>query len=176
MLYLALGLILLTVACSGYYNGAWPTKGVYDFVIEEPGLQKIWLDAAQEWTDAGLVVAAQVTVNTNPKGIKVKWAVPGDMLRLCHKTEKDYPQGNRPAACSNMNQEGKNRFDDTLWLSWTQDKVRLRLIALHELIHVIVPTNQHLPDGVIGIMSRTANSEYITDADLEFLSELTEVV
>lgn len=181
--YLAI-VLLLTVACS--YERAEP-PAVLDFVIDDPELESIFLEALQKWTDVGVVAAGQATVNVNPNGMKVKWQTPEDSLANCIPARKTpLPKGKFIGGCS---RHRGAKWYDTLWITrlgeaeiGNVDAAQWRRAivtgTMHEIIHVIVPTADHLPPGTVGILSSNPYSSggVITDADLQFLKERTLVV
>lgn len=176
---------LLLVACAQRPE----PLAVVDFVVDDPELEKIFLAALQAWTDVGVVVAGQATINANPKGMKVRWQTVEDGPRNCYPEKfKDIPlpEGKYIAGCS-KHHDGK--WYDTLWITRLTEKQtgivtpevyrgHIVAAAMHELIHVLIPTSDHLPPEVPGVMNPKVYSSQgiITDADMEFLSQRTEVV
>jgi len=155
---LPLILVLAFLVCVGC-SYQEPIESELDFTCDDPELTKIVLDAAQEWTDAGVVKAAMITVNVNPKGIPIKWADGDDLPKLCNVK----PQAIK--GCVSYKYDSLF-FNKALSPDW------LRIVVMHELIHAIVPTKDHLPKELMGIMNVEGNNDgTITQNDLDFLSD-----
>jgi len=171
-MFLVIGILLLLTVAAGCVVSIVPTESVVDFTTDDPEMEKAILEAAQEWTDQGVVVAARVTVNVNPKGLPIRFLTSEEMIKKCGAVKR----GERtvaPDGCAHGNSSGKT---DGLYIKQGLEPGRVRITLLHELMHIIGPINGHLPDGVIGIMSKRATSSVITQADLDFVGASTEVV
>ena len=167
MLPLILVLVALTlVACTLDANNT----GITDFVTSDPILEKMLLDCAQEWTDLGLIIAARITVNINPKGIPVKFVPRADLPKLCNADPAQ-----KPGAC--IAYKG-NDFHAIYIADDEKDRLdRLRIKILHELIHIIVPMPDHLPKGIFGIMTGHGETDgTITKDDLNLICSHTQCI
>lgn len=172
-------LALFAVACA--YPSSFPTKGIEDFVIDDPLLAELFLAAAQEWTDAGVVAAARITVNVNPKGMKVKWSSLEDIAANCGVSPQLEP-GEFISGCARHRGE---KFHDTMWITLIEPKdqiaasetlrKRVKYNIMHEQMHVLLPTAWHVSRDQPAVMNSRGGQE-ITQADLDFISEYTEVV
>lgn len=172
----------LVLACDP--GSSFPTKGVEEFVIDDPLLAALFLDAAQQWTDAGVVAAARVTVNLSQRGMRVKWALPSEIAEKCGVAHLplDLADGEMITGCA---RHRGDKFYDTMWITLSASPaeinanpaLRKRITAniMHELMHVLLPTPWHVPRDQPGVMN-SRGGEDITEADLAFIREYTEVV
>lgn len=156
------GAITFLGGCYAYT--AYPKKGRVDFKTDSPRLENAMLLAAQEWTDAGVIIAASVTVNINPKGIPIRWAKQEDLPKLCNI--KGLYHG-----CTGY---GTHANFDAIYVDDSIDDVRLRVILMHELIHVMLSLTEHTPGD--GIFNQSANTIVITQNDLDWICQKTECV
>lgn len=174
----AMGLAIGCVAVKSF-----PDKGIVDFVIDDPLLERLFLDAAQEWTDAGVVAAARITINTNPKGMKVKWSSPADIAKNCGVEGRvDLAEGEMITGCA---RHKGDKFYDTMWITLiaSPEEIagdealyrRVKANIMHEQMHVVLPTPWHVPRNEPGVLN-SRGGETITQADLDFISEYSEVV
>lgn len=172
LLALAAGTLVVS-ACTP--RDTYPTKPKLSFVIEDQELEAIFWEALQEWMDAGLVSATQVTVNVDPKGLHIEWSDPDKINANCDIPDVQLEPGRYVGGCT-LHEYG--HFRNPLWITklpGDESRKRIKLNIMHEIIHIIVPTREHLPDEQPGIMNIRANSEVVTDADMLFLAERTRV-
>lgn len=176
----ALFLAAVVAGCS-YEGTGYPKNPITDFVADDPLLAELILEAAQELTDAGVVIAGRITVNVNPKGLKVKWQRPEESATNClgEETLKEgqYIRGCIPA------QNGK--FNHTMWITLTEPKEEVAASAdlrrfykygvMHEMLHVLLPTPWHIAHDTPGVFN-SQGSEGLTQADLDFIAQFTEVL
>lgn len=140
---LAVVAVLGLVALAGCYVVPPPSKGRYDFTPDGVVLAKAILAAAKLWQDAGVDVAHLVTVDT-ADGVPVKFVPRARLGELCTNP-------NVGDACTAYTLE--STFD-AIYVADDLTPERLVLVLAHEIMHVLVPTAEHLPDELGGILHR----------------------
>lgn len=142
---------------AGCYVYPMPDKGVVDFITRDPKLEKFMLAGAQEWTNAGVYLAGLVTVNVKKKGVPIKWAKKEKLAKLCNSKKAGH-------GCTAY---GTHKNFEAIYVAEGIDDNRLRLVLMHELIHVLLASNEHPIEP--GIFNYNANSQVITQSDLDWI-------
>src|SRR5262245_32851881 len=124
--------VLTIVGCTQF--GTLETR--YNFVTDDPVLERLMLKAAQYWTDLGVVKAAYITVNA-PRPQRTpsyEWMVirrvpRSELHKMCAQPESY--QGDGCTASIQRNWEGMYIPDDLT------NEDRLLTVLTHELGHML---------------------------------------
>lgn len=167
------GICLLALACG--QAPALP-QAETDFVTDDPTLADEVRGAAAAWAAAGLTVADYVTVNQVEHGgvvvaLRPRAALPG----LCNATGPAREGGTlrKPEGCASHR---AGRFVG-LWLALETSPARRATIIAHEMVHILVPSAEHLDQkaGAHGILTSNGNASEPTPEDMAELARHTEV-
>lgn len=162
----ALALVTLATAC-----GQPPTTTAKtDFVVADPALAAELRLAAEQWAAAGLDVAAYVTINQNADGIPVRERTHDELMHHCNDIS---PETTSLDGCAEHD-HAHGTFRG-LWVADDLTPERRAAVLAHELVHLLVPSAEHLPDGVPAIFSVHCTSYHVTDADMRQLARYTDV-
>lgn len=138
-----------------------------DFETDDPILAAALKAAADKWAQAGVLVASIVTVNEGVPGAMKVIRTPRAMLyRHCH--QKPTYGGDGCTAVEN------HRYDAIYIPIELTDPGRLEVVLMHEMGHVFINDAAH-HEGK-GVMHPNATSVDVTDTDLDFMAQYTEVV
>lgn len=168
ILFAVIAMSLFAVACS--YVPEYPETGVNNFWTDDPLLEKAFLEAVKNWTDAGIVAFAYVTINIDKKGVPIKYATPEAMLKLCNSKK---PEGGMyVAGCTSYS--ASDGHVDGIFIKQDAEYPYIVALLMHELIHVVLNIRQHNPkDG--SVFSKKAEME-ITQSDIDWLCKFTECI
>lgn len=134
--------VIAVVGCTQL--GTYETR--YDFTTDDPTLERLTNNAAQYWTDLGVIKAAYITVNRplRPREQAAKRMVirrvPRTELHVICGQPESY-QGDACTALVQRNWEGMYIADDVV------DPVRLQAILTHELGHMLAESKDHVEGG-----------------------------
>lgn len=156
-------------ACAQYPSR--PDHAATDFLVANPVLAADLEAAAADWADAGLEIANYVTINQDPHGVPVKFLDRRGVISKCFTAEDAKKVDSHDV--DGCTEYGANRFDG-LWIPEDLSPERRAVVLRHELIHLLVPDAEHLPNTVPAIFSGSGTSNIITMGDVNHLRHYAE--
>lgn len=144
-----------------------------DFVVADPVLAVELREAAAMWAAAGLEVAGYVTVNQTDDGVPVAALPRVELRESCYPASPERVDEHHADGCVEHAESGVD-FEG-LWIADDLSAERRVVVLAHELIHLIVPDAEHLPNESGGIFTVGGVSSFVTIGDLREMARHTTV-